>query len=486
MKINKIFRGMAEKAGPNSLLPAAVIAVLVSALKSGAINLPLFWDESNYALNALLSLRFGIPARPLFFTSLLKGYIALFGFSASLMHMLNLAFSIITLVFVYRTAEHLFGRRTAVFSALIVFFSPLFYAQSGILTPEMLLTMFSAAAFYYMLSGRHVLYCICLLGICLSKESGIVIAGALVVASCLFSLFSVSSRRQYGYMSACGISLCFLIFFFLRGAIVSENKLFYYLASMRFEGGGLLRVAAGNILAFAGMSALTPPLLFSAIACIWGRRRIRQSSIVYPALYFGVLLLFLGSFYSLYKINLPRYWLSLYPAMGILVAALISLCPVWRRAASAFIPAVIIYLIFCSFIPLDAGYPFGSGAYMEMNMSYRDVIYAHQKAAKYVQDNHRGQVIGASWPISNQLRYEELGYVKYPFKVRVPFDKPRADGELSFWRVPPEDMDVLVYSPYSDNSFEFKEYIRKYGWVPEKEFGSRKVSAVVYVRERTR
>ena len=179
-----------------NFLIVLLIATFVLIAKANILNVPFHWDATDYATKGIMSVKYNFLPRPALFLFVLKSFINMFGFSVPLMHALIILFSIITLVYVYKIATYLFNRECGVFSTLFLFFSPLFYAQSGIVTPSVFITMLTVIALHYLLKKELFPFLVSLLLVCTAKENGIIIGMALVASSFIFDFIWKNEKKS--------------------------------------------------------------------------------------------------------------------------------------------------------------------------------------------------------------------------------------------------------------------------------------------------
>lgn len=125
-----------------------------------------------------------------------------------------------------------------------------------------------------------------------------------------------------------------------------------------------------------------------------------------------ILLTFL--FYLLlfsWTINLPRYHLPLYPLFFILSAS--ALNKLFKKK-SYMISAAIMFLLITQWASDDAD----SRSYLlEKNMDYLDVVKTHKSMTNHIEKHFPNATILTFPPMTDELRYPHLGYVKNPLNT---------------------------------------------------------------------
>jgi hypothetical protein len=105
---------------------------------------------------------------------------------------------------------------------------------------------------------------------------------------------------------------------------------------------------------------------------------------------------------------LTRYLLPAYPLVIIVgMSTLRRRIPRWQYAASAIIA------LFALALFLDPPYRFAP----EDNLTYRDFVRLHARAAHFLDQHERDAAILTSWPAQDELTKPYLGYVSQPFAV---------------------------------------------------------------------
>lgn len=181
------------KSQQNNIYVFLGIIIVFVITKITHLGVGFFWDESWVYAPAVKSMAEGMPSllpnaipvdysrgHPLLFHFLGGLWIKVFGDSNTAMHAFPLLISIIYLTYAYKLLTHL-GIKHFYLILVLFIIQPIFYAQSSMVLPEVLLGATALASIYYYLKRQLLLYIICAcLGI-LTKESGIIIIGAITL-----------------------------------------------------------------------------------------------------------------------------------------------------------------------------------------------------------------------------------------------------------------------------------------------------------------
>lgn len=149
-------------------------------------SIPYWWDSAGYivvgARNLIASnfwpLDVGIPgayAHPILFPLLIAVLWKVFGESLLLSHLVNLFFSGLLLTYVFLLGRQLTGNKLhgafiGAIAGMLLLFTPLFYAQLGIIYLEIPATAFAVMTVYYFLKRQFVPYLIASVLMLLIKE----------------------------------------------------------------------------------------------------------------------------------------------------------------------------------------------------------------------------------------------------------------------------------------------------------------------------
>lgn len=152
------------------------------------LDISFFWDESWVYAPAIKSMASNGPSllpdaipleysrgHPLFFHFLGGVWIKLFGETNLSLHAFALSITVTFLVFLKKLISRFLSPPHVFIFLLLLIVQPVFYAQSSMVLPEMLLGMLSAAALYFYLEKRYGLYIILGSLAMLTKETAIVL-----------------------------------------------------------------------------------------------------------------------------------------------------------------------------------------------------------------------------------------------------------------------------------------------------------------------
>ncbi len=399
------------------ILIAGFIFIAVFMAKAGILNMPYHWDElgayvgpSHWLAQGGLwkilpglhppALFFGHP--PAFYFSLSALY-RLVGEELWVSHVFAVAFSFLTIYFTYLLASHLFGRMTGILAGLLLFFSPIYFAQSGMATAEPMVTALGLMCVYYFLRGRYLAYLICGVILVMTKETS-----AATIAALLIYVF-ITERKEPGVAAKIlrySVPLLLLAAFFVSQKITAG----VFLPNPYFKSHPFIRVSAESFLwIFYYQYRWILSCLILANFLINGRTAWKKEFIL-----FLLIVLFFATTFS-FVYFLPRYAMAALPYFFILgVYSLVFLCRDIRVQVAT---AMIILVLFLTGMH-GSDRECGS---CENDMQYTDVVMTHKEACNYLEEKFPGKTVLAAWPLSLELTQPHLGYVTRPIKV-VSFD----------------------------------------------------------------
>ncbi|MBC7554693.1 MAG: glycosyltransferase family 39 protein [Taibaiella sp.] len=161
-------------------------------LKLPALSYPFYWDESwSYEPGIMLMYKHGASlmpnaidlffsrGHPLLFYASAATWMHVFGSSNVAQHSFALLISVCLLITVYETADRLFNKAVAVFSLLLLATQVIFFVQSTLLLPEVMVALFVLLTLYFYSAKKYIYTFFACTALMLTKESGMV--GGLVL-----------------------------------------------------------------------------------------------------------------------------------------------------------------------------------------------------------------------------------------------------------------------------------------------------------------
>jgi hypothetical protein len=442
------------------------------------LHLPYFWDEAGYYIPAALDfyrswLLIPQSTLPTGHTPLVMVYLALawrvFGFSPLVTRAAMILVAAGTVVALYALARRVAAREAALWSALLLALSPMFFAQSSLVYLDLPVALFTTLAVLALLEGQMLMFAVTASLAVLTKETAVVLlplawvfvwrrarAGqalplkktwlALTVPLVPLAAWAFYYHHVTGFWTGNAEYLQYNLY-----STLSPGRIFWSLLRRLYE------------VFFGGFNWL---LVVGAALGIWrGGNRHRdteaqrtarelapersaepqgpQERADEKARLFRDFLFLAGGMGAAYVLMLsvvggailPRYLMPIFPALFLALVALVCRLP--KVLARSLCAAALACFVGAWFI--NPSYPFP----YEDNLAYRDFIRLHQQAAQFLEARPPGERILTAWPATDELARPFLGYVDRPLRV-VPVQGFTAQD---FADVPGDSFDVLyLYS----------------------------------------
>lgn len=471
-----------------------VFAVLL-VLHYPFLGLPYFWDEAGYYVPAAFdfyhhSLLIPQSTLPSGHTPLVSVYLGLawrlFGFSPLVTRAAMILVAAATVVALYAlgrcvvrdealcaTAQEGASkphREIAVWSAILLALSPLFFAQSSLAHLDLTAALFTTLAFSAVLRGRLLMFAVFSSLAIMSKETAVV----LLPVAWAFAWRQRREQPPEGRVVV-WIALICPVLPLLAWMVYYHHATGYWIGNDEYLQYNLYSTLHPIRVLFSLLRRLHEVLIAgfnwvlvaAAAFGVWweaqgkrGKRgeeekeSLEVSSAVFAVSPFRVLqggpphaygdLLFLSTgLCVVYVLTLslvggailPRYLLPIFPVLYLLVVTYI-----WRLPkALARGVCVTVAACFASGWFANPPWPFP----FEDNLAYADFVRLHQQAAQFLENRPDKPLILTAWPASGELSQPFLGYVSKPLRVIPVAGFTAAD----FNRTPPESFDlVYLYS----------------------------------------
>jgi hypothetical protein len=466
--------------------------VALCVLHAPLLRLPYFWDEAGYYIpaaldfcrQALLVPRSTLPSGH---TPLLSVYLGLvwhlFGFSpfatrAALI--LVAALTVIALCALGRRAFETGAKREIVlWSSLLLALSPLFFVQSSLAHPEILVAQFTTLALIALLGDHMLTFALVSSLAILSKETAVI----LLPAAWLFAWYRRRERRFLAWIALVSPTLPLLAWalyyhratgFWTGNAEYLQYNLYSTLSPVRiffallrriwelFLGGfnWVLFLAAaiglwlGNKrgekskrvegekdgytvdgIRHTGRPRVPSPQSSLETQTPNPEPRIPQLSADFTFLCISLWIVYLLTLSLVGGAILARYLLPVFPILYLVGVALTWRLP--RAVARTACTLAAACLVGSWFVNPPYPFPF------ENNLSYADFIRLHQQAAHFLESMPGDPVVLTAWPASGELATPALGYVSRPLHVNA----VRGFTAEDFDNTLPESFDLLyLYS----------------------------------------
>lgn len=391
--------------------------VIFIIAKIPALYLPYFWDELGvYSRSSMYLAEHGLsllPAdlppelsrgHPLLFPFIYGLAYKLFGLNVVVGHSVSLIVSILLVCSVYYIISKEKNRLAGLLAAVLLMVQPVFFAQSVMVLPEIMLALLCLWAVYTCYKKQWLLFAVFAAAAIMIKESAIILPAFAIVYAIVLKLRGDDTvSLKY---AALIVSPWFLFGMFL---LVQKVQNGWYFFPLHIESVSLTRqyILQQNSLVFNFLfgqgRCLYLVILALATIVLLLRNKLRlYGSFVLATLLFG------AAFYAFCIVNfyMDRYTLPLLPMLCSLVV--LALYEVWKQPL--FVSAVVMLL---SAEALNNIHP-DKFAY-DSDMAYTQISDVEQQAVNYINTNvQSGGSIGAAFPFIYALNLEHTGFEYVP------------------------------------------------------------------------
>lgn len=400
-------------------MPAG-LALLVIILKWPILHVPYYWDEagayfypsfwaSSRELFAVLpghhppEMFFGHP--PLLYL-LMAALFKLFGHAPTVAHLPIVLFAAMGVAYTYKLGELLFDRYVAVGAALLLFSTPLYFSQAGMLLGDIPVAACGVATVYYYLTNRIGRYLLFGCAAVMIKEH----AALLILMLVLYESGREAPQILQGrHRLLHAFPLLVLgIFFVVQKAMTGA-----FIPNPYFDRNPLLTLSVPTLAykcAFVVYWALFAQgrflLTVLAGAALWRFRRSLPPALLFLGLLAGGYIVAYTGIYFL-----PRYLLIIVPYICLAGSAAVALLAGSRTRFALVLTILAAIQIFCPDVKNRGN--------RETTMQYLDVVSLHQKAAAYMERTAPAALIYSPWPLSSMLSDAAFGYVGTPLRTTL-------------------------------------------------------------------
>jgi len=409
-----------------------LIFVIIFLLHAPLLRLPFFWDEAGFYVPAAYDLAHShvLIAKTTLDTGhppLSAAYLALWftisGWKPAVARVAMLLLAAFALTNVFTLARKLTRTGVAVATTIATAVYPIFFVQSSLTHADLMAAAFTLWGIRLYIEGRvwpsQLAFCLAVL----SKETA-------VITPLAFALWQIlphrdSSGRSRFQRAAIALVpvlplLAWLAYHHHATGRFFGNADFYQynvtqaLNPLRFLLALVQRVwhlfGTMNMLALTAATAVAmffPPIIDSAGDSIGDPAVVRPRIAIPVQLQFGLIMLaHLLAFSLLGGALLTRYLLPVYP-----LVIMIGMSTLHRRISRWEWPAALMVIVFVLGLFFDPPYRFAP----EDNLTYKDFVDLHFKAAKFLKEHEQGSTVLTAWPATDELTRPYLGYVKQSF-----------------------------------------------------------------------
>jgi hypothetical protein len=446
------------------VFPVIFVALYLSHFT--LLRLPYFWDEAGYYIPAawdffrtgsLIPISTPSNAHP----PLPSIYLALCwkasGFHPEVTREAVLLVATLGLLAVWRLAMRLVGVASVAFwTVLLTGLYPIWFAQSSLAHADIFAAACSLWGLNYALPNRSRTPWAAALwfsAAALSKETAIVIPLTLAAVNLSVGFRSGGPVRTRLWREAAWLSICvvplgawYAYHYAKTGFFFGNPEFFRYNAEATLTPLRILAAFGHRVLQLTAHMNLFVPVLMAFAALLLsprteaeGYERASLDSLVLLRIFF-LLLANAALFSVLGGALLTRYLLPMYP-----LVLLLAVCTLYRRVPYWYGLTLLAAAAFVAGLFVNPPYGFAP----EDNLAYAHVIRMHQAGIAQLKKLYPDATVLTAWPMSDELKRPELGYVKTPWDVFAIDDFTA--GEIARAAAEPEKYSAaLVFSTKYD------------------------------------
>ncbi len=402
-----------------------LIFVIIFLLHAPLLRLPFFWDEAGFYVPAAYDLAHShtLIAKTTLDTGhppLSAAYLALWfttsGWKPAVARVAMLLLAAFALTNVFLLARRLVGTGVAVVTTIATAVYPIFFVQSSLTHADLMAAAFTLWGIRLHIEDRtwpsQLAFCLAVL----SKETAVITPLAL-------ALWAILSRRDDKVRRAAILLipvlplLAWLAYHHHATGRFFGNADFYQynvtqtLSPLRFVLALVQRVwhLFGTMNMLALTAATMVAMFFPPVTDSTGDSTVVRPRIAVPVqLQFALIMLaHLLTFSLLGGALLTRYLLPMYP-----LVIMLGMSTLHRRISRWEWPAALMVIVFVLGLFFDPPYRFAP----EDNLTYKDFVDLHFKAAKFLEEHEQNSTILTAWPATDELTRPYLGYVKQSFQ----------------------------------------------------------------------
>jgi hypothetical protein len=401
-----------------------LVFVVVFLLHTPLLSLPFFWDEAGFYVPAAYDLAHshtlvptttldtGHPPLPAAYLAL---WFTLSGWKPVVARMAMLLLAAFALTNVFLLARRLAGTGVAVATTVATAVYPIFFVQSSLAHADLMAAAFTLWGIRLYVEDRvwpgQLAFCLAVL----SKETAIITP----LAFALWEILQPGARNIHSRLQRTAIALIPIVPLlgwlayhhhitgrFFGGADFYQYNVTQALSPLRFllALGQRIWQLFGTMNMLALTAATAVAMFFPPVKDPAGERvRIAIPVQLQFAL---IMLAHLIAFSLLGGALLTRYLLPAYP-----LVIMIGMSTLHRRITRWEWPAAVMVIVFVMALFFDPPYRFAP----EDNLTYKNFIELHDKAAKFLEEHEQNTIILTAWPATDELSKPYLGYVRQPF-----------------------------------------------------------------------
>ncbi|PYP87506.1 MAG: glycosyltransferase [Candidatus Angelobacter sp. Gp1-AA117] len=407
------------------LFPIIFIAILI--LHAPLLRLPFFWDEAGFYVPAAWDLAHfhsliptttmdtGHPPLPAAYLAL---WLGISGWKPAVARIAMLLVAAFGLTNVFLLARRVSSLGVAVASTIATALFPVVFVQSSLAHADLPAAAFTLWGIRLSVERRLWSSQLAFSLAVLSKETAVITPIALAAWELLISPESQAFSRKVRMalirlIPVLPLALWLLYHHNVTGRFFGNADFYQYNVTYAVNPLRIM-LAFGlrlwHLLGFMNMLALTA----ATVVAMWlppvsddGEERQRIAIPIQLKFAF-IMLAHVVAFSIVGGALLTRYMLPAYP-----LVIVIGMSTLRRRVFRWEWPAAVIVICFALGLFFDPPYRIAP----EDNLTYREFIQLHARAAHFLQEHEQGATVLTAWPATDELTRTYLGYTKQPVRV---------------------------------------------------------------------
>jgi hypothetical protein len=405
----------------------SIIFITILILHAPLLRLPFFWDEAGYYVPAAYDLAHFhsvIPkttmdsGHPPLSAAYLALWLTLSGWKPAVARVAMLLMAAFGLTNVFLLAQRVASRGVAVASTVATAVYPVFFVQSSLTHADITAAAFALWGIRLGIERRLWASQGAFILAVMSKEIAVITPVAVAIWEFFFSPAAESWTKRarlsaIRFVPVLPYAAWLLYHHHVTGRFIGGDAFYHYnvttvVGPVRFLLALGLRL--WYVLGFMNMLVLTAA---TAVAMSFpavkddGHERER---IAIP-IQLQFLFILLGNVIAFSLVGgalLTRYLLAVYP-----LVIIIGMSTLRRRIARWEWPAAMVVICFVLALFFDPPYRLAP----EDNLTYKDFVELHVRAAHFLLEHEQGKTILAAWPATDELTRTYAGYVSRPLPV---------------------------------------------------------------------
>ena len=406
------------------IFPLIFIAILV--MHAPLLRLPFFWDEAGFYVPAAYDLAHShtLIAKTTIDTGhppLSAAYLALWftlsGWKPAVARIAMLLLAAFGLTNVFLLARKLTRISVAVATTIATAVYPIWFVQSSLTHADLAAAAFTLWGLRLYIEERiwpsQFAFCLAVL----SKETAIITPLAIALWELLQPRLETGrsrmARAATNLIPAVPLLLWLVYHHHATGRFFGNAEFYQYnvsgtLSPLRFVLALAQRVwhLLGGMNMLALTAATAAAMFFPPVKNESGERS--RIAIPVQLMFALIMLAHVVAFSLVGGALLTRYLLAAYP-----LVILIGMSTLYRRIDRWEWPAALMVIFFVLGLFFDPPYRIAP----EDNLSYKDFVELHYRAAQFLQQHEQNNTILSAWPVTDELTRPYLGYVRQPFQV---------------------------------------------------------------------